>query len=244
MQDFGESIRPVLFQTELEDFLYATHGGTLFIMRFKGRLYGVTCKHVLREFEPSKIFIAQQKQARKGSKPAPIKTLCFPSSPRDSAIDTDVEDLCLIEFEDDIADNFFEGSEYSMDERAFATAKEGDRLLVCGVLKEKSRIYPPDILIGYSRLEFGDAGATSDPFLRIGRAQFLKPKFKTVVGISGSPVFNTTTNSLCGMVIRGGMNGNRCEIRYVDIFDIARLLEAVNARAPQTYYTKKLSRPV
>ncbi|MCK9920064.1 hypothetical protein MXD81_64145, partial [Microbacteriaceae bacterium K1510] len=114
---------------------------------------------------------------------------------------------------------------------------------VCGALKEKSRIDPPDITIGYSRLEFGDAGATSDPFLRLAHAQFLKPEFTTVAGISGSPVFNRTANSLCGMVIRGGMNGDRCEIRYVDIFDIAHLLEAVNARAPQTYYTKNVSRP-
>jgi hypothetical protein len=145
-------------------------------------------------------------------------------------------------FDDDIASDFFGGSEYSMDEKAFGTSRIGNELFVCGVLKEKTHIDPPDITMGYCRLEFRDAGATSDPFLRLARAQFLNPKFESIVGISGSPVFDRTTNSLCGMVIRGGMNGTKCEIRYVDIFDIVRLLEAVHAHAPQTYYMKNISR--
>ena len=244
MQDFGESIRPVFFQTDLDDFLYATHGGTLFIVKFKGRLYGITCKHVFRDFEPKCIFVVQEKQAKKGSKPAPVKALCFPSSPKDGAVETDVEDICVIEFEDDLPKGFFGGSEYSLDERGFSTSKIGNALVVCGVLKEKSHIDPPDITMGYCRLELHDAGASSDPFLRLARAQFLNPSFKTIVGISGSPVFDQTTNSLCGMVIRGGMTGDWCEIRYVDIFDIVRLLEAVNVHAPQTYYTKNISRLV
>jgi hypothetical protein len=242
--DFGEAIRPVLFQTELEEFLYATHGGTLFVVRFNGRLYGVTCKHVFREFGPNRIFIANEKQAQKGSKPAPVKTLCFPSSPRDGAVETDVEDICVIEFEDDIASDFFKGSGYSLNERPFGTSRFGNELLVSGVLKEKTHIDPPDITIGYCRLEFRDFGATSDSFLRLARAEFWKPQFGSITGISGSPVFDRTANALCGMVIRGGMNGTMCEIRYVDIADIAHLLEAVNRHAPQTYYRKNVVRPI
>lgn len=30
-QDFGDSIRPMFFETDIEEFMYATHGGTLFI---------------------------------------------------------------------------------------------------------------------------------------------------------------------------------------------------------------------
>ena len=52
--------------------------------------------------------------------------------------------------------------------------------------------------------------------------------FKSVEGISGSPVFDRTANALCGMVVRGGMNGGSCNLIYVDIFDIMRLLEAVS----------------
>jgi hypothetical protein len=68
--DFAEAIRPVFFQTDFEDFLYATHGGTLFVARIRDRLYGATARHVLGDFEAKNIFITQEKQATKGSNPA------------------------------------------------------------------------------------------------------------------------------------------------------------------------------
>jgi hypothetical protein len=54
------------------------------------------------------------------------------------------------------------------------------------------------------RLEFTDVGlGTSDPTLRTGLAEFKDPEFKSITGISGSPVFDITANALCGMVVRG-----------------------------------------
>src|SRR5882757_8015263 len=47
-QDFAAAIRPVFFQTEFEEFLYATHGGTLFLVSFRGKTYGLTCRHVFQ----------------------------------------------------------------------------------------------------------------------------------------------------------------------------------------------------
>jgi hypothetical protein len=111
-QDFGEAVRPVFFQTEYDDFLYATHGGTLFLVGFRRRVYGLTCRHVFQDFEHGRLFITQEKQAKKGSKPAPVKSWCHPSSPTDGAVGTDIVDLCVIEFADDIAPKFFKGSPY------------------------------------------------------------------------------------------------------------------------------------
>jgi hypothetical protein len=51
-QDFSEAIRPVFFETEHPDFLYATHGGTVFVVEFRGRAYGLTCGHVFKDFGP------------------------------------------------------------------------------------------------------------------------------------------------------------------------------------------------
>ncbi|MGA7452190.1 MAG: hypothetical protein WBW73_13195, partial [Rhodoplanes sp.] len=55
-QDFAEAVRPVFFQTESEEFLYATHGGTLFLVVFRGRVYGVTCAHVFGDFPHGRLF--------------------------------------------------------------------------------------------------------------------------------------------------------------------------------------------
>jgi len=174
-QDFSDAIRPVFFETEYPDFLYATHGGMVFVIEFRGRAYGLTCGHVFKDFEPGKLFVTDEKRAKKGSMPARIKTLCYPSSPIDAAEDTDITDLCVLEFADYVAPDFFKGSAYVIDEKTVTTSKIGHKLLAAGVLKEKSWIVPPDIVIGYCRLEFVDVGPYVDPILRRGTAECNEP---------------------------------------------------------------------
>jgi hypothetical protein len=243
-QDFAEAVRPVFFQTEHDEFLYATHGGTLFLVSFRGRVYGVTCAHVFGDFLHGRLFVTQERRAKKGSMPGNVIGLAYPSSPRDGAVGTDVTDLCLIQFSKDTSPDFF-ASPYVIDERTVATSHLGDVLFVAGVLKDKTSILPPDIHIGYCRLEFQDAGPSgSDPFLRRAVAQFDNPAFTSVTGISGSPIYDQTAHALCGMVVRGGMTGSYCTIHYLDVFDIVRFLDAASQGADNVSYTKIAPRPV
>ena len=242
-QDFGNSIRPVFFETDLEEFMYATHGGTLFIVDFGGRAYGLTCGHVFQDFALERLFVADERQARKGSKPARVKGLYHASSPRDGAVGTDIVDICVIEFVDEVTPEFFGGSAYIVDEKTVATSQIGHELHVAGVLKDKTMIVPPDLSFGYCRLQLHDVGvSTSDPVLREAYAEFREPEFESITGISGAPVFDHTANVLCGMVARGGMSGNRCRLHYIDIFDIVHFLEAVSRGAASAYYTKSVVR--
>jgi hypothetical protein len=96
-QQIADAVRPVFFQTDFEEFLYATHGGTSFIVKYRGRTYALTCHHVFGDFRHGSLFITQEKNAKKGSKPAPVKTFCYPSSPRDEAVGSDLTDICVIE---------------------------------------------------------------------------------------------------------------------------------------------------
>jgi hypothetical protein len=241
-QDFADAVRPVFFQTEFDDFLYATHGGTLFLVIFRGRVYGVTCAHVFgnspHNFRPGQLFVAQEKLARKGSKPGHVTGLALASSPKDDAVGTDVTDLCVIEFSADTSPDFFD-SPYVIEERTVMTSQKGHMLSVAGVLKDRTAIVPPDINIGYCRLEFHDAGPSKfDPFLRRAEALFDNPLITSVTGISGSPVYDRSSNALCGMVIRGGMTDSYCTIHYLDIFDIVRFLEGVSEHKTSAYYMK------
>jgi hypothetical protein len=238
-QDFSDAVRAVFFQTELEDFLYATHGGSMFLVNFRGRFYGLTCKHVFGDFDASTIFITQEKHAKKGNMPAPVEGLYFPSAPVGDAAGSDVGDICVIRFADDIAPGFFGSSPFVFDEKTIGTSSVGHELHVSGVLKDKSEIIPPDITMGYCHLVLHDVGVrTSDPFLRQATARFSNPEFDNIVGISGSPVFDHTANVLCGMAARGGMTGNECILYYIDIFDIARVLEGISVGASGASYTK------
>jgi hypothetical protein len=201
----------------------------------------LTCKHVIGNFAQSRLFITQEKYATKGSKPAPIIGLAIPSASTGEAAGTDVEDICAVEFADEIAPDFFKGTPYIIDEKTVCTSNIGHELHVSGVLKDKTEIIPPNITMGFCHLVLHDTGvSTSDPFLRQAKAVFLNPNFDNIVGISGSPVFDQTANALCGMVNRGGMVGGVCTIHYLDMFDIMKLLEALSTRAPTRSYTKIL----
>jgi hypothetical protein len=219
------------------------------LCNFGGKTYALTCSHVFRDFPHGRLFIANEKYAQKGSMPAPIAGICYPSSPRDGAEGSDISDLCLIEFTDDMPPGFFKDTPYIVDEKTITTASFGHELLVAGVLKDKTSIIPPNIAIGYCNLQLRDMGPTSDPCLRRAFAVFAqvlfgRGEFERVTGISGAPVFDRTANALCGMVVRGGMTGPICHLYYLDAFDIFRLLQAVHNRADSSYYIKHITVPV
>lgn len=227
-QDLSAAVRAVFFQTDLEEFFYATDGGTLFIVNFRNRFYGLTCRHVLRTFTPGQIFITQEKRGVKGGLPAPVVGIAYPSSPTGAADGTDIIDVCAVQFADDLASDFFKGSAYIVDEKTVGTAQLGHELHVAGVLKEKSEIIPPDITMGFCHLILRDSGVSvSDPLLRQATATFARPEFSSVTGLSGSPVFDQTANVFCGMVCRGGMIGHSCTLYYIDVFDIMHFLSGV-----------------
>jgi len=148
-----------------------------------------------------------------------------------------VTDLCVVTFSENIGADFF-SSPYLLSQATVESSQKGHSLMVAGVLKERTCINPPNLIFGYCRLEFQDDGSYEDPFLRQAVAEFASPGFTEITGLSGAPVFDQTTNRLCGMVVRGGMTGRFCRIYYMDATDIARFLAAVSGGAESVYYTK------
>jgi len=242
----GDAVRPVFYVTEYEEFLYATDGGTLFLVRFEGRIYAITARHVFtgNGFEPNRLFVTREKYARRGTPPAPVAGIYRTSAPHGAAAGTDINDLCVIEFDEVMEDDFFMSSPYDMDKLPVGTSKAGHSLAVYGVLKEKTTIIHAnqgggDIVIGYCQLEYRDTTITTrDAVLREAKAEFLAPAFSSVIGISGSPVYDKTMGALCGMVVRGGMDGAKSDIRFIDVFDIKKLLEGISCGATSTDYQK------
>jgi hypothetical protein len=175
------------------------------------RIYALTSRHVFQVLNPN-VCSLRGRNGQAGRKPARIKDTWYPSSPTDGAVDTDIIDLCAIDFADDIGLAFCAWRRQRWHE---LTRTRPDR---CRCPEGKVHIVPPDITIGCCRLEFTDKGAsTSDPFLCLAVAEYREPPFSSITGISGSPVFDRTANELCGMVVRGRMNANRCTIHYIDV---------------------------
>jgi hypothetical protein len=124
------------------------------------------------------------------------------------------------------------------------TSSIGDDLQVAGVLKAATQIEEEIIAPQFCLLGFSDNGGSEDPTLRQAIGVYENPSFEEVVGISGSPVFNVTMNALCGMVVRGGLQENKCTIWYMDIFDVIKLLQAIYNGEMKTDYKKTILRKV
>jgi hypothetical protein len=119
----------------------------------------------------------------------------------------------------------------------------GDRLLVNGALKQRSEITVEVIRPVFALLELVDGGpADFDPVLRRASGSYRNLEFDQVTGFSGSPVFNSTTKKLAGMVVRGGMQEGSVSLLYVDIIDILEVMKAQTSGAMQARYDKTIAR--
>ena len=131
-QDFTTASRFVFFDSGNDDWRYATHGGTMFVVQYRGRLFGLTCGHILQDFEWKQL---QVTDAKFGKNLANIRAVYNPSSPKNEAIDTDIVDVAIIEFTEDIDTKFFTDAAYIIDENKIAKSYHHDNFLVHGSLK-------------------------------------------------------------------------------------------------------------
>lgn len=205
----------------------------MFIINFRGRYYGLTAKHVFKDFEISQLVVARDKMPQKGTPPAPIEQVAL------MAEDGDISDLAVILFTEDIDPNFFHGTAYVIDEKTVGSSDTAHKLKVYGYLKDKTNIDydSKSVTAGYCDLEFRAVGETSsDHFIRSAMATYSGHDFTTLTGISGAPVFDETVNRLCGMVVRGALNNGAATIWYIDIFHINKALEAISTKMTNVSY--------
>ncbi|MDR3450453.1 MAG: hypothetical protein P4M15_12045 [Alphaproteobacteria bacterium] len=242
-QDFSDAVRFVFYQTNDTAYPYATHGGTAFLINYRRRIYGLTCHHVFGAFEHHQLVITDAKRPLRGARVAKITGIFELSAASSDTSETDILDVCIIEFSEDTGSSFFKESAYVIDINTVATSEKGHKLIVSGVLNSKSYIADPAIEPGYCRLEFMDNGRqTSDPTTRQAIAEYHTPTFDSIDGISGAPVYDETSNALCGMVVRGSMNQTKCTINYIDIYDIIKALDAAHNGKPKASYQKTVDR--
>ena len=124
--------RFVCFETHLEDFRLATNGGTAFVVRYKGRPFAITCRHVLNGFNIDDLVITD---ARFGQKVAGVRGMYYPRNLNGDVEDSDLDDICVIAFHKHDGDFF--GCAYDLDRLPAATSEPANRLIVTGFLKQK-----------------------------------------------------------------------------------------------------------
>ena len=236
-QDIRSCVRFVMFETVVEGWEYATHGGTLFLVCFRNRVFGITCKHVLGDFEWSQLCVTDRKH---GDRIAGLKAVFSGSGATGDAVDTDILDIAVIEFSSDVSADFFTDDPYLIDPETYSTAHNQDRVLVYGALKDHSEIGDSTIAPKFGLFRLLDNGPSeTDCTLRKASDRFETLECQSVTGLSGSPVYSENQNALAGVVVRGGIGEkNRVSVWYVDIIDVVKMLEAILDGTMKASYRK------
>ena len=225
MHAISKAIRPVFFQNASEEWPYSTHGGTMFLVSYKKKCYGLTCKHVLSGFDPSQLFVARDSLPKQGTPPAPVSEFAYIDG------EGEIADVAIIIFKDEINNELFDYSAYRFRYATIGSSNTAHKLHVYGFLKDKTTInYDTKAIIGgFCDLEVRDIGAVSnDYYLRYATATYVNHGFERITGVSGAAIFDETANKLCGMAVRGGLDNGIVKLWYVDISHIFRALEAVH----------------
>jgi hypothetical protein len=230
-----------LFETDYEDWRYATHGGTVLVVSVEGKPYGITARHVVRDFGWHRLTVTNRTH---GDHIAGLKSVSYASDPKKGAVGTDIDDIVIIEFSDDIDAYYFGDDHYPLEATTTVRADMGDDLTVYGALKEKTVIVDRLIKPTFARLGFADTGPHRyDPFLRTCSAFWRDPEFTSISGISGAPVFNDTRQGLSGMMVRGGLSGSNASGIFLDFEDVLRIVVNAHTGSEGVDYVKIVRHP-
>jgi hypothetical protein len=121
-----------------------------------------------------------------------------------SAAGSDVLDLAVLGFSDLIDVSFFKGGIFDL--AAACSARTGDGLYTYGVLKERSTFAPSMLSPTFIDCAFVDVGPSpNDPCVRVAQTRVVPTQIQSLAGLSGAAVYNVRTETVCGMVVRGGL---------------------------------------
>lgn len=237
-QDLYEATRFPVFSTSIADWPVASHGGTLFLIRRNGRLFGISPRHIVGQgkqdqFNFRDILIYQRNREPRGSQLNYLAAshVAIPNEDEATGPD-DAFDLLLWEFEDCEGDG---AHAFVWDKNTIDRPAIGSTLWVVGYLKDATEIetwavntaasyvQPAKIQLRYQ------AKMSSDECSMVG-ISFGDPneiwKLHQLTGLSGAPVFSVDQSKYCGMVLRGGvdLSNGMITVRFMAASFIDRML--------------------
>lgn len=241
-QPLKDACRCICFFTPVEGHEVATYGGTAIVIIYDGRPYAITARHNAHDFAWVDLIITKDRNSNVN---APIRAISYVGKGLGHADGSDLLDIAIIQFDTEVTPNFFRGAAYNLDHFPVCVSKLDDDLVIYGALSDQSVIERMSIFSQFAELGFVDVGPHShDVVLRSAKGQWLNSSVTHLAGLSGAPVYNTSQDGLCGMMVRGSLSdAGVATVHYIDIADIARVLHSVNEGQPAGYYRKVVAYP-
>lgn len=242
-QSLKDACRWICFHTNVEGWEVATHGGTMVLVAYEGTVYALTAKHNRHDFRWGDLIIGKSRVCNEVVGP---RGICYASVGVGRADQSDLLDIAIILLADDVRPDYFAGAIYDLDREPVCASHLDDDLTIYGVVSSESEIDERDIRATFGELGFVDIGPNShDIVLREAKGQWLESQVTNLAGISGCPVYNASQGGLCGMVLRGGVaTTGIATIHYIEMRDIAVLLDSVHQQKSSGLYTKIVAHPI
>jgi hypothetical protein len=235
-QDIRLAVRPILYDTGYNNVPYS-FSGTMFVVAYLERCFGVTCRHVLGKDGIHHLIVFEAADPVKGMTPLLIRGLHRIDSPDLG----ELNDIAVIEFDPSVTVPRFRSEIYDLRLSSALRSDPAHRLRICGYLNEKGRIdYDGKVIqAGLCDITCTNLGPLSaDPHINQAIATYRNLDFSSFDGISGSPVFNLNMGVLTGMVVRAGLKEDgTASIWYIEIYHIFKILEAVYRGSTNASYT-------
>ena len=229
-QDIAEAVRLPLFPADTPEVPVWTHGGAVVLVSYQGKVYGLTCKHIVGNDHA--LWTSLLVPASKRGGIAVLVQACRTARAAWGHVaSTDIEDLAVLRFDQVVNADWFEGKTYVIDPNTICRSNVGDDLVVHGTLKDRTSTILGNAETTYCHIGFSDRGnQLTDHSLRTCTAEpHSLDGLASLNGVSGGAVFNITQNALCGIATRAGLAGLRATLHYVDIHHALKLLQAVHS---------------
>lgn len=241
-QALKDACRWICFFTPVKGHEVATYGGTAIVIIYDGKPYAITARHNAHSFNWGDVIITKDRTSNKN---ASIRAISYPGRGLGHAEGSDLTDIVFIQFDAEVTVEFFEGAVYDLDRMPVCVSRPDDDLVVYGALSDQSAIDGMNIFTQFAELGFVDIGPHShDVVLRSAKGQWLNSRVTHLAGLSGAPVYNISQDGLCGMMVRGSLSkGGVATVHYIDIADIARVLNSVNEGQMAGFYRKTVAHP-
>lgn len=226
-------IRPLFFSDNTDYYgqilPYRTDGGTIFIVKHRKRFFGITAKHAIfpggnyKQYQTNNLMVFEDYEIKRGSRPASVNFVAF-----GTGSEYEAEDIAVVSFTEE---QLFEvGTYYDLDVFGFCQSVTADRVQICGFSKDLLNIdYSAEAIYAHVvQLEMTNIGNRShDATISEACGTFPDYPTSTTLGLSGSPVFNLNSGSLCGMVLRGGKHKNVINVYYSDFRHIWQVVYSI-----------------
>lgn len=229
--------RPILFDTRLEEYPLASYGGTITLVRFEGRIFGITCRHAFGDFRWQDLLLMN---SRRGGECIRPRTMHGMTQAVDHAIDSSLLDIAIISFED-VEHSWFVEQPLVMSAETVADCSAADELYTYGYLAEFCDFSNERLqLLAVDLKPVAQPPNSHDVVLRTAIFQAVTPVSVSLSGPSGSPVIRLLDKKVCGLVTRGRVvEDGTTFIHFVEASDILELLKAASRSSAFHHYYKK-----